>query len=145
MKGLIGIGAFLVLAALSACAGRVKEPAPVPVPDLPQQTLRSFPTGTVKESAPEVSPPQPAAAVPRAAPVRRPVYKETGVASWYGKELHGNKTASGGVFDREGLTAAHRTLPLGTVIRVTNLGNSKSIDVTITDRGPFVKNRILDV
>ncbi len=145
MKVLFRIGAFLALAALSACAGRVKEPAPVLAPDLPQQSLHSIPSGTVEEPAPAVTPPQPAAAVPKAAPVRGPVYKETGVASWYGKELHGKKTASGGVFHREGLSAAHRTLPFGTVIRVTNLRNSKSIDVTITDRGPFVKNRILDV
>lgn len=72
-------------------------------------------------------------------------YLETGVAGWYGKELHGKKTASGDVFDMEALSAAHRTLPLGTVIRVTNLDNSKSIDVKINDRGPFVKNRILDL
>jgi rare lipoprotein A len=143
MRGLFGIGAFLALAALAACAGMVKEPAPAPTPDLQQPALRSTSSATVQEPAP--SPPQPAAAVPQAPPVRGPVYKETGVAGWYGKELHGKKTASGDVFDMEGLSAAHRTLPLGTVIRVTDLDNSKSIDVKITDRGPFVKTRMLDL
>lgn len=73
------------------------------------------------------------------------MYQETGVAAWYGKELQGRRTASGEVFDMLGLTAAHRTLPFGTVIRVTNLDNSKSIDVKITDRGPFTRSRILEL
>jgi rare lipoprotein A len=73
------------------------------------------------------------------------IYRETGTAAWYGKDLHGKKTASGEVFDMNGLSAAHRTLPLGTVINVTNLDNSKSIQVKINDRGPFIKSRILDL
>jgi rare lipoprotein A len=145
MKGLFGIFPFLALVALSACAGMVKEPAPAPAPDLQQPALRSTPSVTVKDLSPAVPPPQPAASIPQAPPVREPVYRETGVAGWYGKERQGKKTASGDVFDREGLSAAHRTLPLGTLIRVTNLDNSKSIDVTINDRGPFVKNRVLDL
>jgi rare lipoprotein A len=72
-------------------------------------------------------------------------YRETGVAAWYGKEFQGQKTASGETFDMNALTAAHRTLPLGTIIRVTNLDNFKSVKVTINDRGPFVKSRILDL
>jgi rare lipoprotein A len=72
-------------------------------------------------------------------------YRETGVAAWYGKDFHGKKTASGETFDMNALSAAHRTLPLGTMIRVTNLDNFKSIKVRINDRGPFVKNRILDL
>lgn len=72
-------------------------------------------------------------------------YTETGVASWYGKELHGKKTASGELFDMYGLTAAHRTLPLGTIIHVTNQDNSKNVTVRINDRGPFVRNSILEL
>jgi len=79
------------------------------------------------------------------APVPDQVYRETGIAAWYGKELHGKKTASGELFDMNALTAAHRTLPLGTLIRVTNLDNFKSIKVRITDRGPFIRNRVLDL
>jgi len=73
------------------------------------------------------------------------VYHETGTAAWYGKDLHGKKMASGEVFDSEGISAAHRTLPLGTLVRVTNLENLKSIKVKINDRGPFIKSRILDL
>jgi rare lipoprotein A len=72
-------------------------------------------------------------------------YRETGIAGWYGKELHGKKTASGEVFDMHAISAAHRTLPLGTMIRVTNLENFKSVKLRITDRGPFVRTRIMDL
>ena len=67
------------------------------------------------------------------------------VASWYGPSFHGRRTASGQVFDQERLTAAHKTLPFGTRLRVTNLRNGRSVLVTVTDRGPFVRNRQLDV
>jgi len=67
------------------------------------------------------------------------------MASWYGKELHGKKTASGEVFDMYGISAAHRTLPLGTAVHVTNLNNFKSITVRINDRGPFLKSRVIDL
>jgi rare lipoprotein A len=80
-----------------------------------------------------------------ASPVEVVVYRETGIASWYGKEFNGRKTASGEIYDMHVLSAAHRTLPLGTVIRVTNLDNFKSITITVNDRGPFVGNRILEV
>jgi len=70
---------------------------------------------------------------------------ETGVASWYGPNFHGNLTANGEKYDMHGLTAAHRTLPFNTVVRVENLGNGKSTVVRINDRGPFAKNRIIDL
>tara|TARA_R110002096_G_scaffold299503_6_gene494197 strand:- start:98894 stop:99355 length:462 start_codon:yes stop_codon:yes gene_type:complete len=70
----------------------------------------------------------------------------TGKASWYGGKYHGRKTASGERFNKNALTAAHRTLPFGTRVRVTNLGNKKSVVVRITDRGPFGRReRIIDV
>jgi peptidoglycan lytic transglycosylase len=68
-----------------------------------------------------------------------------GIASWYGKDFHGKKTASGERYNMYDLTAAHRSLPFGTKIRVTNLANNRKVIVTINDRGPFVKNRILDL
>ena len=71
-------------------------------------------------------------------------YREIGEASWYGKKFHGRKTSSGEVYDMYGVTAAHKTLPLNTVVRVTNLENSRSIILRINDRGPYVGNRILD-
>jgi rare lipoprotein A len=67
------------------------------------------------------------------------------VASWYGSNFHGRRTASGEIFDQERLTAAHKTLPFGTKLRVTNLRNGRSVLVTVTDRGPYVRNRQLDV
>ena len=68
-----------------------------------------------------------------------------GEASYYGNELAGNRTASGERFNPRALTAAHRSLPLGSKIRVTNKGNGKSVIVRINDRGPFVKSRLIDV
>ena len=70
---------------------------------------------------------------------------ETGLASWYGHPYHGRPAANGEIYDMERLTAAHRTLPFGTWVRVINLTNDKTVDVRITDRGPFVENRIIDL
>jgi rare lipoprotein A len=70
---------------------------------------------------------------------------ETGLASWYGHPYHGRPAANGEIYDMEKLTAAHRTLPFGTWVRVVNLNNDKTVDVRITDRGPFVENRIIDL
>jgi rare lipoprotein A len=70
---------------------------------------------------------------------------EKGIASWYGEPYHGRRAASGEIFDMEQLTAAHRTLPFQTWVEVTNLKNGKHVDVRITDRGPFVDGRIIDL
>ncbi len=70
---------------------------------------------------------------------------EYGIASWYGKKFHGNPTASGEIYDMYQLTAAHKTLPLGTYVMVTNLENNRSVEVKINDRGPFIKGRIIDL
>ena len=72
-------------------------------------------------------------------------WTETGVASWYGEPFHGRRTASGEVYDMDALTAAHQSLPFGTVIRVDNRDNGRSVELRVTDRGPFAKDRILDV
>ncbi|MFN3770418.1 MAG: septal ring lytic transglycosylase RlpA family protein [Ectopseudomonas guguanensis] len=70
---------------------------------------------------------------------------ETGKASYYAQAHHGKRTASGERFDQNALTAAHRTLPFGTRVRVTNLNNERSVVVRINDRGPFVHGRVIDV
>ncbi|MBB2495477.1 septal ring lytic transglycosylase RlpA family protein [Aquipseudomonas ullengensis] len=72
-------------------------------------------------------------------------YRAEGQASWYGAKHHGRKTASGERFDQNALTAAHRELPFGTQVRVTNLSNSKSVVVRINDRGPHTRNRLIDL
>jgi len=68
-----------------------------------------------------------------------------GIASWYGPGFHGKQTASGERFNENDLTAAHKTLPFGTVVRVTNLVNGRRVDVRINDRGPFVRGRVIDL
>ncbi len=107
---------------LAACAGAVLRPEPVSPVTLPPEATASLP-----------------------APVLKQITRETGIAAWYGMEYQGRRTATGEVFDMNGLAAAHRTLPLGTVIRVTNLDNSKSIEVTVTHRGPSTRSRIIDL
>ena len=72
-------------------------------------------------------------------------YVEEGIASWYGKDFHGKTTSNGEVYDMYGMTAAHKVLPFGTRLRVTNLDNGKAIEVRVNDRGPFVANRIIDL
>jgi rare lipoprotein A (peptidoglycan hydrolase) len=99
------------------------------------------------QPAPEIAAPsqlvpvQPAKKSP-AVPAKLP---QTGEASWYGAQHHGKQTASGTIFDQAELTAAHPSLPFGSKIKVTNLANGKSVEVEITDRGPFVENRIIDL
>jgi len=70
---------------------------------------------------------------------------ENGKASYYGNEFNGKKTASGETFNKNKLTAAHKTLPFGTVVTVKNISNGKTVKVTITDRGPYAKGRIIDL
>jgi rare lipoprotein A len=70
---------------------------------------------------------------------------QMGMASWYGPGFHGRRTASGEVYDQDGLTAAHPSLPFGTRVRVTNLDNGRVVEVRITDRGPFVDGRAIDL
>ncbi|MFV0321798.1 MAG: septal ring lytic transglycosylase RlpA family protein [Alphaproteobacteria bacterium] len=72
-------------------------------------------------------------------------YSKTGIASWYGPGFHGKKTANGERYNQNALTAAHKTLPIGSVVRVKNLSNGKSVVVRINDRGPFAHGRIIDL
>src|SRR5262252_11236276 len=81
----------------------------------------------------------------RGAPPPSPEGVQVGVASWYGPGFHGNRTANGEIYDQYELTAAHRTLPLGTRAMVTDLDNGRSVEVRINDRGPFVDGRVIDL
>ena len=92
-----------------------------------------------------VSPPPVPQAQEEAAPAGKPETTQVGTASWYGPGFHGHETASGEAFDQHALTAAHRTLPLGTEAKVTNLETGQSVHVTINDRGPYVQGRQLDL
>jgi len=82
---------------------------------------------------------------PGVTPETVPVTSQSGEASWYGRPHHGRPTASGEIFDMNQLTAAHRTLPFGTRVLVTNLRNGRSVEVRINDRGPHVADRIIDL
>jgi rare lipoprotein A len=81
----------------------------------------------------------------RYTPEHQPDYDKTGTASWYGPKFHGKPTASGEKFDQYGLTAAHKTLPLNSLVHVTNLENGRSMILRVNDRGPFVGDRIIDL
>ncbi len=78
-------------------------------------------------------------------PKEDPAYNSTGIASWYGHPFHGQRTANGDVYDMNAMTAAHKTLPMPSFVRVTNLENGRSVILTVNDRGPFVQGRIIDV
>lgn len=75
----------------------------------------------------------------------QPDYQEVGMSSWYGPTFHGKRTANGETFDRYAMTAAHRTLPMPSLVRVTNLENDRAVTLRVNDRGPFVGDRIIDV
>jgi rare lipoprotein A len=78
-------------------------------------------------------------------PSENPAYRVEGIASWYGPDFHGRLTANGEVFDMHGISAAHPTMPLPSYARVTNLDNGRSIIVRVNDRGPYARNRVIDV
>lgn len=100
------------------------------------------PPSTASSTAPPEAAPRRPKTPPSAAPVG---YSEEGNASWYGNPFHGRRASNGEVYDMYKLTAAHRTLPFGTMVQVTNLNNGKSTVVRITDRGPFVEGRVIDL
>ena len=116
----------------------------------------SAPVYTSSATAPAIDPPRAkkpvvAVAIPKPPVVDtdeahgKPISTEIGLASWYGPPYHNRKGADGTVFDENALTAAHRTLPMGSTVRVTNLATNQSVLVRITDRGPFVPGRTLDL
>ncbi|HET9882456.1 MAG TPA: septal ring lytic transglycosylase RlpA family protein [Candidatus Binatia bacterium] len=100
------------------------------------------PSAAIIPHSPEAQQASPPATLPTPAPS---TIIETGLASWYGAKHHGRRTASGEIFDQKKFTAAHRTLPWGSIVKVTNLDNGKSVEVRINDRGPFTKGRIIDL
>ena len=115
------------------------EPAPSPSGDV---AIREVEQEPVLEPKPRPVVPQPIAPAPQP---RRVKHVSSGEASWYGPGFFGNRTANGEVFRPGTFTAAHRTLPFGTRVRVTNLWNGRSTEVRINDRGPFHGNRVIDL
>ncbi|MFC6646543.1 septal ring lytic transglycosylase RlpA family protein [Granulicella cerasi] len=105
-------------------------------------------SGDRASATPRPTAPRPSAPAPDTSNLTltgKPIMTETGMASWYGPSFHNRKAADGSTYDQNGLTAAHRTLPLGSLARVTNLATNESVIVRITDRGPFVRGRLMDL
>jgi len=132
--------------ALTGCAHRktaraVPAPPPPPAASTAPETTRP---STARET-PETTRESRANAPTRPAAIPATGQLEVGVASWYGHPYHGRPAANGEIYDMEQMTAAHRTLPFDTVVRVTNLTNQKSCEVRINDRGPFVDGRMIDL
>jgi rare lipoprotein A len=150
------VAAAIALGLLAGCSlGPRRAAPPPPAPPAPTTSLPAAPAdlGAVPDAVPR--------AEPRSAHGNPPFYdvqgrryfvlasaegySERGVASWYGPTFHGGTTSSGESYDMYGMTAAHKSLPLPTYARVTNLRNGKSVVVRINDRGPFVANRLIDL
>ena len=132
-------GVFVVLVCGCASRRRVSAAPPAQPSTTPNATSEAAKNSTnVPPPPPPRHPKNPSAPVP-------PGYLEEGNASWYGNPFHGRRASNGEIYDMYKLTAAHRTLPFDTMVRVTNLNNGKSTTVRITDRGPFVENRIIDL
>jgi rare lipoprotein A len=150
---------FFVLCALcvlcvnsSGCASRKpiadrRQPPPAQPTETPPASGEAAKRSTDVPETP-ATPPAAAPAPKRGKPAPVPApsgYTEEGNASWYGVPFHGRHASNGEIYDMYKLTAAHRTLPFETMVRVTNLNNGKSTVVRITDRGPFIDNRIIDL
>jgi rare lipoprotein A len=131
-----------IVTAASACviAGCAQAPqVDADLPTLPP-VLKRPPAESAQASVPELVSAEPEA---RAAQGMRELQR--GIASWYGQRFHGRRTASGERYDMHALTAAHPTLPFGTIVRVRSLVNGREVDVRINDRGPYIRKRIIDL
>ena len=134
MRRYLLVPLLLSLLGVASCAAL--KPQPMPAAPSPA-SAPSPPTAIPPAPPPSFFPP-----VPRA---EQPYFIQEGIASFYGKERQGKPTATGEHFNRAELTAAHLTLPFGTVVRVTNLHNGMMVKVRINDRGPHVKGRVIDL
>jgi rare lipoprotein A len=148
--GKYSVACAVCILALSGCASRRPVVSRRPPPSQPAPT----PPGTAEAAKRSTDVPGAEPAAASAVPSRRnnpaaapaPAgYTEEGNASWYGNPFHGRRASNGEIYDMYKLTAAHRTLPFDTMVRVTNLDNGKWTVVRITDRGPFVDNRVIDL
>ena len=136
LQGLLATVIVLLAAGCHHHAQVAYQPPPPP----PTAYKPSAPRATTTRTVPPIAP-----GAPRTFPneaVGQPAFVEIGMASWYGS---GTRAADGSAFDKSAMTAAHKTLPMGTTVRVTNLANGQSVTVRITDRGPFVNGRVLDL
>jgi rare lipoprotein A len=131
----------LLLAALVFLAGCSHKPVKVAVPSAPPATTEpgEKPAGNAA-NIPGIPPSE--IEIP---PDTKPLLIETGIASWYGPPYHNRRGSNGEIYDMHAMTAAHRTLPLESIVRVINVGTGASAVVRITDRGPFIEGRVVDL
>lgn len=137
-RGLFATLLALLVAGCTTCEV-ASLPAPVPEPEPPPIVKKAKPKGAFRLGEPY------SVSGVLYTPAFDWDYDQTGKASWYGAPFHGRQTANGEIYDQNELTAAHQTLPLPSVIRVTNLENGRSLVLRVNDRGPFIRGRILDV
>ena len=145
--GLRRAGALVLALQLAACAQQIPadgalpgRPSAMPSTPAPVEVVAASPA-VPAAPAPETGLPEAAAPAPEAAAPE----VGRGLASWYGPRFHGRRTASGEKFDMHALTAAHPSLPFGSIVRVENPETGRSVDVRINDRGPHIKQRIIDL
>ena len=144
----VAVGLLVLLAACTTAPSVPDRPVPSPLPiALPAPMAASVePAGAPLDPDPPAPEPPPSDRPRPALLAGEPAREfERGAASWYGPGFHGRLTASGERYNMHAFTAAHRTLPFGTVVRVHSLVNGRDVDLRITDRGPFSRNRIIDV
>ncbi|WP_284506951.1 septal ring lytic transglycosylase RlpA family protein [Caballeronia sp. GAFFF1] len=150
--GVASVGAWMLLSGCAAHRPAVATPPPQKKPQEESAPAAASAVDAVMASAPEGA--SAAAPVPSSSPSSlpdtafddaSPGFRQVGEASYYSRKFQGRRTASGERYDLHALTAAHRTLPLGTYVRVSNLSRTKSVVVRINDRGPFVKTRVIDL
>ena len=163
------ISVFAVALALTACGGAPPKAPPATAPSTPSApTAAPAKPGYYKDDGPGDTVPPNLDAIPDAQPRLEPLnrfanrpysvfgreyvpatslrpYKERGIASWYGRKFHGQKTSISETYDMYAMTAAHPTLPLPSYARVTNVATGKSVVVRVNDRGPFLHNRVIDL
>jgi rare lipoprotein A len=130
---------LVAVALLTGCGEKKRAKARIPAPPPSITAGKEPPAGPPYHDADEE------AAAQDKYKDAKPLFTQTGMASWYGPPYHNRKAANGEVFDMNALTAAHRTLPLNSIVRVTNLKTDHSAILRITDRGPFVSDRIIDL
>jgi len=135
------------VAVMTGCHHHAQVAYQPPPPPVAKKKSSSTTTATNHKT-----PAKPSAAMPQPAPPvhadnlkGKPTLVETGMASWYGAGFNKHKAADGSTYDQNAMTAAHRTLPLGSLVRVTNLATEQQVVVRITDRGPFVRGRVMDL
>ncbi|HEX4178552.1 MAG TPA: septal ring lytic transglycosylase RlpA family protein, partial [Rhizomicrobium sp.] len=125
-----------LLNVLAGCASHAPRPLQLPPPP---------PLRTGEPQPPPPPPIRPSEVSPQQSPAEEPVFSQAGLASIYATRFHGTRTASGDKYDKEGLTAAHRDLAFGTIVRVTNTANGRWVKVQVNDRGPRLKKRVIDL